>query len=91
VLSLLVWYSAHFFFLRSFLLLVDNYLELVSKSSIAHGSSSNLELGLHVFFYLRGDVKQCLKAFMQQSIQLPANNPISNYKYAGKCNKTSPK
>lgn len=61
-----------------------HFLELVSKSSVVYGSSNNLELGLHLLHYFRGNVKLAIKALLDNSIELPVNHPISTYKYNGR-------
>lgn len=60
------------------------YLDLICKSSVVFGSSNNLELGLHILSYYKGNVKRALKAFLDDSIDLPVGHPITTYKYSGK-------
>ena len=69
--------------LFGFVSLVDTYLDLICKSAIIQGSSSNLELGLHLLYYLKGDTKRALKAFLDDTIDLPMKHPINTYTYAG--------
>lgn len=59
------------------------YLDLMCKSSVVYGSSNNLELGLHILTYFQGNAKLAIKAFLEDSIDLPVNHPISTYKYTG--------
>ena len=61
----------------------SDYLDLICKSSVVYGSSNNLELGLHILNYYQGNVKLAIKAFLDDSIDLPVNHPISSYKYNG--------
>jgi hypothetical protein len=60
---------------------LNNYLNLICKSSSLYGSSNNLELGLHVLHYFKGDVEESIKSFLNQSIDLPKNHPLTTYKY----------
>ena len=60
---------------------LDNYLDLVCKSSLIYGASNNLELGLHVLNYFRGDVKQAVHSLLDETIGLPDGHPITTYKY----------
>jgi hypothetical protein len=62
----------------------ENYLDLICKSSLIYGSSNNLELGLHILTYFKGDFRQAIKGFLDDTIDLPVNHPISTYKYSGK-------
>lgn len=59
------------------------YLDLLCKSSVVFGSSNNLELGLHILSYFKGNVKLALKAFLDDTIDLPVDHPITTYKYSG--------
>ena len=63
---------------------MKNYLNMVCKSSLVYGSSNNLELGLHILNYFNGDTTTAIKAFFNDTIELPPNHPITNYKYSGK-------
>ena len=58
---------------------------MVSKSSLVYGSSNNLELGLHILSFFNGNFETAIKTFLNDSIDLPSNHPICNYKYNGKC------
>ncbi|RNA30737.1 zinc finger protein 541-like [Brachionus plicatilis] len=60
---------------------ITNYLNLICKSSLVFGSSNNLELGLHILNYFDGDIKCSLKAFLDETVELPENHPITTYKY----------
>lgn len=62
------------------------FIELVCKSSVVYGSSNNLELGLHILNFFKGNVKQAIKAFLEDTVDLPHDHPISTYKYSGKKN-----
>ena len=63
---------------------MKNYLNMVCKSSLVYGSSNNLELGLHILNYFNGDTTTAIKAFFNDTIELPPKHPITNYKYSGK-------
>lgn len=60
-----------------------NYLELICNSPLVCGSSNNLELGLHILYYFRGDFSSAIRAFLDDTVDLPADHPISTYKYSG--------
>lgn len=62
---------------------ITNYFNLICKSSLVFGSSNNLELGLHILNYFNGDITNSIKAFMDQTVELPENHPITTYKYTG--------
>ena len=62
---------------------VEEYLKLICKSTMVYGSSNNMELGLHILSY-HGDIKRAIKPFLDNTIELPKDHPISNYKYPGK-------
>jgi hypothetical protein len=61
---------------------LDDYLDLVCRSSLIYGSSNNLELGLHVLHHYAGDFKEAIKALLSQSMGLPEAHPITTYKYS---------
>jgi hypothetical protein len=61
---------------------VNNYLEFITQSTIVNGASNNLELGLHILNYYEGNVDKSLKAFLNDSINLPKNHPMQTYKYS---------
>jgi hypothetical protein len=62
---------------------VDNFLKLICETSAVYGSSNNLELGLHLLTYFKGDIKSTMKVFFDKSFEVEKNHPISNYKYSG--------
>lgn len=62
---------------------LSNYLNLICKSSLVFGSSNNLELGLHILNFFDGNIKSSIKAFLDETVELPVNHPITTYKYTG--------
>jgi hypothetical protein len=61
---------------------LEDYLDLVCRSSLIYGSSNNLELGLHVLNYFKGDFKEAIKSLLNQTIGVPETHPITTYKYS---------
>lgn len=57
---------------------------MITKSGLVYGSSNNLELGLHILQYYNGNFEKAIKTFLDDSIDLPSDHPISTYKYNGK-------
>jgi hypothetical protein len=60
---------------------LEDYLDLVCRSSLIYGSSNNLELGLHVLNYFKGEFKEAIKTLLNQTMGLPEGHPITTYKY----------
>lgn len=65
---------------------LSNYLNMICRSSLVFGSSNNLELGLHILKFFDGDIKSSIKAFLDGTVELPVNHPITSYKYSGRSN-----
>jgi hypothetical protein len=40
-------------------------------------------LSLHLLSYFKGDIKETIKCLLDGSLELPENNPITNYAYSG--------
>ena len=61
-----------------------DYLDLVGRggNAMIHGSSSNLELGLHVLQWCAGDVRRALRAFLENALEVSEGHPLTTYKYA---------
>ena len=63
--------------------LVNDYIELICKTSFLDSNLHNLELSLHLLSYYKGDVNKAIKCLIDGTLELPDNNAITNYAYSG--------